>query len=250
MTVIVGVLCSDGVVIGSDSSATFGLINLPTVEQGPVTKVFNIKGCGIMAGTGSVGLLQRFRADLEKNWKPESYTGKRKEEIGVIIAQSAIQNFNQTYCSPPQIPVDFKFGALFSFFHNNEFHLIEFDPVTFQPEFKENHSIWYASMGSGMAIADSFLGLIRKVYWKDGTRPKLAHARTFVSWALDHAIDVNPGGINGPAQIAVLEKKDGGGKVRILTVDELQECASGVKKIEEHMQSFFNPPAPPKIPNA
>ena len=39
MTILVGVLCQDGVVVGSDSSATFASGNLRTIEQ-PVRKTF------------------------------------------------------------------------------------------------------------------------------------------------------------------------------------------------------------------
>jgi hypothetical protein len=52
MTVLVGVLCTDGVIVGSDSSATFGAApNLSTIEQ-PIQKTFIVGNDVIFATTG------------------------------------------------------------------------------------------------------------------------------------------------------------------------------------------------------
>ena len=57
MTLLVGVLCTDGVVIGSDSAATLG----SGVLQSPVKKVYVVNDSILVATAGSVGLGQRFR---------------------------------------------------------------------------------------------------------------------------------------------------------------------------------------------
>ena len=54
MTILVGLLCKDGIVIGSDSSATFGTMQNRTIEQ-PTDKIEIIDGKVIIAGTGQVG---------------------------------------------------------------------------------------------------------------------------------------------------------------------------------------------------
>ena len=51
MTVLIGVLCSDGVVIGSDSAATFTAGNLRTIEQ-PCKKIHVIKNNILVRGLG------------------------------------------------------------------------------------------------------------------------------------------------------------------------------------------------------
>src|SRR5262245_11839913 len=61
MTVLVGVLCQDGVVIGSDGSATFSAGQFKTVEQ-PTKKTFLVEPDVLIAGTGAAGLGQRFFA--------------------------------------------------------------------------------------------------------------------------------------------------------------------------------------------
>ena len=58
MTAIVGVLCSDGVVVGSDSAATFASGIQPTIEQETI-KIDVINDRVIVAGSGLIGLHQR-----------------------------------------------------------------------------------------------------------------------------------------------------------------------------------------------
>jgi hypothetical protein len=63
MTVIVGILCSDGVVIGSDSAMAAGRLHTGyTIErqEGDVLKLEVIERNIITAGTGAMGLSQRF----------------------------------------------------------------------------------------------------------------------------------------------------------------------------------------------
>ncbi|HSK80161.1 MAG TPA: hypothetical protein VLQ45_27150 [Thermoanaerobaculia bacterium] len=66
MTSIVGVLCRDGAVIGTDSATTFGG-RLRTIEQ--ATEKLDLIGDEIiLAGAGSTGLRQRFRDIVEDAW--------------------------------------------------------------------------------------------------------------------------------------------------------------------------------------
>jgi hypothetical protein len=64
MTVIVGILCSDGVVIGSDSAMVAGRAQgggyTIQREDGDVLKIEVIEGSTITAVTGAMGLAQRF----------------------------------------------------------------------------------------------------------------------------------------------------------------------------------------------
>jgi 20S proteasome alpha/beta subunit len=53
MTILIGVLCEDGIVIGADSSATFTHGPAKTIEQ-PTKKVATIGEDLVFAGTGSV----------------------------------------------------------------------------------------------------------------------------------------------------------------------------------------------------
>ena len=67
MTAIVGILCQQAVVIGTDSSATFSSGSQQTIEQ-PIEKLLIVPDNIIVVGTGQIGLGQRFSAIVEKAW--------------------------------------------------------------------------------------------------------------------------------------------------------------------------------------
>ena len=68
MTAIVGLLCKNAVIIGADSSTTFAQGQVPTIEQ-PSEKIEVIGEKVIVAGTGQVGLGQRFSVIVNKAFK-------------------------------------------------------------------------------------------------------------------------------------------------------------------------------------
>jgi hypothetical protein len=55
---------------------------------------------------------------------------------------------------------------------------------------------------------------------------------------LEHAIEVNPGGVNGPIRIAVVEKQRGKLKARVLLDDELYEHKQNVEATYEALRRF------------
>jgi hypothetical protein len=168
MTVIVGILCSDGVVIGSDSAMVAGRSTSGyTIERqdGDVLKIEIIENDIITAITGAMGLAQRFNEQaaatirtLRQPFQPamiqgfvisplqQILTGKVPAgsvpyniigpvELGRIIAQVTISDFHRTQ-STYQMNNGWGLGALFAFVNGDKPNLIDFDPVQFHPELK------------------------------------------------------------------------------------------------------------------
>ena len=164
MTVVVGIRCTDGVVIGTDSAMTFGpSAQQMTIEQPYHSKIDVIDSRIIVAGTGQIGLGQRFAYEVEKLWRGKSLSGKNVAEVGNLIAKNTINNFSSTNAKTGQ------YGALAAVPCRKKAELIEFDLAGFQPEFKTDDN-WYASMGSGQMVADPLLGFVRRVFWGDSRR--------------------------------------------------------------------------------
>jgi hypothetical protein len=173
MTVIVGILCSDGVVIGSDSALAVGRVGRYTIErqEGSVFKIELIGDDVITAFTGAAGLAQRFNdqlaqtiAELRKPYvQPRlpagigpvgtplqlilfqkgfpnneiPYDKIGPTEIGRIVSQLTIDDFRKTPSVLQQQPtIGWGFGALFAFVCRGEPQLIDFDTVSFHPELK------------------------------------------------------------------------------------------------------------------
>lgn len=232
MTAIVGILCRDGVVIGTDSSATFGHGRQHTIEQ-PMEKLSIVAQSVIVAGTGAVGHGQRFTRIIENAYREGLFASPEHIEVGKALSRLAIQDFAFTHSKPGQ------YGALVGFHKASQPQLCEFAQSDLQPEFKDE-GIWYVSMGSGQPITDPFLALMRSIFWVDGL-PTIQDATFAVTWALEHAIEVNPGGINGPIRVAVLEQgqeREDSFVARILEDGDLQEHKENIGTVKALLREY------------
>jgi 20S proteasome alpha/beta subunit len=247
VTSIVGVLCQDGAVIGTDSSATLGTSSYRTIEQ-PTGKITILHDRYIVAGTGEVGLGQRFCDDVASIG--EAAFSKSPIDTGRNLCAKAIQDFGSTGLTTVG------YGALVAFSCQRKAYITEFAHGNFQPELLERDRIWYSSMGSAKIITDPFLGFFRRALW-DNRPPTVADAVRAVHWALELAIELNTGGVNGPIQLAVLENTPNHGyKARM--VEELEEHAQfsrgAIDALRTYQASFRErgampaPEPPPEAP--
>ena len=157
MTAIVGILCADGLVIGTDSSVTFAAGQLRTIEQ-PIEKLYIVGDMIIVAGTGQHGLGQRFGRVVEIELGKSLFTKTNHVTyVGKRLAAAGIEDFTST--NAPKNA----YGALVGFPLGDAPHICEFAVADFQPEFKDS-KMWYVSMGSGQPITDPFLAFIRDVW--------------------------------------------------------------------------------------
>src|SRR5687767_3705534 len=123
MTILVGVLCQDGVVIGSDSSATFAAGTFKTVEQ-PAQKVEVVLPDVVIAGTGAVGLAQRFH-ELVQKIRKDHWKQPGANEVAKLLSRSMLEDMASTHLKPGML------GALVAFSFNNRCHLCEFGTQDF-----------------------------------------------------------------------------------------------------------------------
>src|ERR1700683_249663 len=168
MTAIIGMLCSDGVVVGADSSATFGPHpQIKTIEQ-PIQKIEIVADKIILTGTGEVGLGQRFHRIVEQAWANGIFknpTGGAKPamtaiDAGVKLSQAMHESLQATRVEKN------RYGAILAFPCHKKLFLTEFSIETFQPELKKDPpGLWWTSMGSGQPITDPFLALLREAMW-------------------------------------------------------------------------------------
>lgn len=232
MTAIAGVLCQEGLVIGADSSATFGVGSLKTIEQ-PTEKISIVKSSVIVACSGAVGLAQRFTHVVATSYDKKKFSGHYLD-VGRHLSQEAIEDFARTQVQQGQL------GALVGFGMGDKGpYLCEFGNSDFQPEFKDR-KLWFTSLGSGMSITDPFLALMREVFWEK-EQPTLQDGIFGVTWAIQHACDVNPGGIKGPVHIAVLERKaESRGKfgAYLLSDDDLREHYNNIEEAKGVLRQF------------
>jgi hypothetical protein len=242
VTAIVSVLCKDGVVVGTDSSATFTDGTRPTIEQ-TTEKVLLLRSHVILAGTGYIGHNQRFAELIEKSWDERVFLTKHPMDVARHLSKGITDDLRSTNAMRGD------YGAVVAYPCRDRFCLCEFEPKALQPELK-NEKIWYCSMGSAQQITDPFLALMREVFWNDGP-PNTQEGIFVVTWALDHAVKVNPGGVNAPIRIAVLLTGKKGPEPSLLTEEELSSHRQNVEEAKIHLRDYakkFRPEAAPDLP--
>lgn len=231
MTAVVGILCQNGVVIGTDSSATFSAGRVRTIEQ-PCDKLRIIGNSVVIAGSGPVGMGQRFEAIVEEAWNKQLF---KVSAISVVktLSKNAIEDFTYTHAEKGQ------YSALVAFPVKKKFYLCEFAQTDFQPELK-TENLWYVSLGSTQHITDSFLAFMRRVLWPSGP-PPIPDAVFSTAWALQHAIEVNAGGVNAPAHIAVCHDSS----LQVELQKDLSEhnlnIEDAIKALGEHCKHLLAP---------
>jgi hypothetical protein len=231
MTILVGIRCKDGIVIGTDSAATFTAgPQLRTIEQPGVKKIAIIADRIIVAGTGEIGLGQRFCQVVQNAHDTQKLFSKDSVEVGRQLAMQAVNDFASTKADRGS------YGALVAFPCGQSFELCEFATNNFQPELKRD--IWYVSMGSGQPIADPCLGFIRQAFWADGAPPSSEDGLFAVVWTLAQAIKLDPGGINAPMQVATLSNRGGKAHARLLDEAEILEHEENVNGAIEHLRQY------------
>ncbi len=268
MTLIVGVKCSDGIVMGADGAATYGSLGMQTIRQ-PVRKKLRVIAESIVIGvSGPVGLGQRLATTVESLFKAGnlyqipgtnlyrhphelmdhlrlSFWGIIDREIQIARAASQIIQLNLTIADAlsstllatpvPSFPTP---------------SLFVFDQQASPEEATED--LPFFAIGSGQLIADPFLAFMRRLYWPDRL-PTVAEGTLAVYWTLHHAIATHPGGVADPKQVVVIEKQKGQWRPRELTQGEAEEHLEHVSMLEKCLTDFDKndqralPPSPPSI---
>lgn len=228
MTVLVGVSCSDGVVIGADSAATSAAGNIHLLKLAS-EKIFIIDGRVIVAGTGQIGLGQRF-ADVVKQAHGAKLFQKNAVEVARELSALACKDFSSTGASKGS------YGALVGAPVTDRGHLIEYATADFQPELKGG-KIYFVSMGSGQTLAEPFMSFVDRTFWNSSI-PDVKSAVFGVHWALSHTIRCAPGGVGDPICIATLTKSKGSWTAELLSDEILQEQAVHMAEIEKRISSY------------
>jgi hypothetical protein len=256
VTIIVGVKCTDGVVIGADSMATSSAGPHRLIQIISNDKINIVGGKIIIACTGSVGLSQRFHGVVKAAWDPpKKLFQKPMAECLREVARATLQDFDQT--GVPRLPPQqggLQFGALMGVVLDGTSQLIEFGSLDFQPEIRKDN-LHFVSMGSGQVLADPFLAFVSRVLW--GGQPPDDRMGSFgLYWVLSHTIQYAPGGVGRPIKIAVLKRGKGDWTARSVEGDDLQEPEQHVAEIERLIAEYPKasveatratpPPIPPK----
>ena len=246
MTLVVGVRCADGVVMGADSAATFGGAGTPTVTQ-PVRKLDVIDEEVIVGMSGHMGIHQLHRDSINRLWdkkKPGRNTKQTVADVQRMFTNALASNVERTAQLAQNLAGSPR--ALVEILTQNS--VLVALPIQGRPELIEcewnsvtgasTDDLPYIAIGRGRMIADPVLAFLRRLFWDEPLT--LSQGMLAVVWTLEQAIRVNPGGLGDPIQVAVLQQDPGESiKARLLSSTECEELSVSVTRIEEHISSYF-----------
>ena len=144
MTVLVGVRCSDGVVIGADGIATAAMGQFPLIhlEANPKIEIFGDRV--IVATTGSVGYSQRLCHHIGAALDGGVFNNFNAREATNNISKRMIDEWQSS--KAPTWPQDgWRFGCLMAAAVKDGPFLAEFSTIDFQAELKVGR-IFFGSM--------------------------------------------------------------------------------------------------------
>ena len=231
MNLLVGVLCEDGVVVGSAHSGGASTGGFDPVEE-PWANTFAVDRDLILAGTGRSGLGQRF-ADVVTTVRSDSrFTDWTGLTIAKTICAEAAGDFASTRCDKGQ------FGAIVAYPSSDGLQLCEFTVRDLQPELKTADR-WFATMGAGRPVANPFLGFLQRVFFPRSC-PALNQGVFVATWALDYAAGSGSGAAGTDLQMAVLtrEAPDMPFRGRLLSARELSDWLADVRACEKHLAVY------------
>jgi hypothetical protein len=236
VTVLVGVRCIDGVVIGSDSIATSSMGQFPLIHLQYDGKIEIFSESVIVATTGAIGYSQRLHYHVKEAIRGHVFKNYDSRECTNNISKRFLTELGNSMANwHPQEGV--RFGALIAANLKDGPCLAEFGTNDFQPEIK-GEKIFFVSMGSGQMLADPFLSFVSRVLWK-GKMPTVDDGKLGVHWVLDHTIKLAPGKVGPPIRLATLRKL---GEQWVAKEQDTQESAQYISELEGYIGKFMTAP--------
>lgn len=237
MTVAIGFYCHDGIVVGADSMLTpsMGGIN---VGHHKGKKVHLLAGNQLFAFAGDQGQAARFQIMADGSHGLAA-TVAHPIDFPLTLTQSLIQQFHNTGIGQ-QINVN----TLLGFEHAGQHKLCVFEGII-QPRLLDA-AHYYVALGSGKLSADPFLRFLVDIFCLNGP-PSVREAIFLTTWAIQHTIDTNSGGVDGPIRIAAMERNPAGiWQSRLLADNEVDDQGQAVESARQSLRDWRNSLAPPE----
>jgi 20S proteasome alpha/beta subunit len=251
VTLLVGVLCSNGAVIAADRQATHGAMGQQTVGQS-VTKIRVVNGEALYAWSGHNGLGQQLGAIVEskqpefKNQRYDAHIAKLQDALRPLV-NSALNTAGLAarVVGNSAAMGDSLCGGLLAAGFKDGLRLVEITPQVAVEYMTKD--LPFISMGSGKPSADPFLGFLRNVFWPSDL-PTIQEGALAAYWTIRHAIDMKVFGVGFDVDVFTVQLAAKTFTARKLDDAELAEHLDFIKEAEQALrgvrESMIRPPAP------
>ena len=262
MTLVIGVSCGDGIVIGADSIATYATPDgRRTVEQEMDSKVHKVDDSMLYAFSGAISLGQDVMHSISKSWARNK--SKSKENIRKNLSKAVVEPIKdyaeRTRHVRSQLPnalmQDPVITSIVAFIAKDQPAMIHYTQEGHPEEYAKG--LHFVAIGSGQPYADPFLAFVKRVAWNDRQPRTVKQGIVGVLWALRYVSDSNSSiGVGGPFSIGVLEKEQGEWNASVLEESRLGLYKGAIKSAERSLYEELNniepkadSPEPPRLPS-
>jgi ATP-dependent protease HslVU (ClpYQ) peptidase subunit len=257
MTLIVGVKCSDGIVLGADSKATYATaMGQSTITQDTVTKLHIANNRIVIGVSGPIGLGQDYSAEID------AYLAQNGQQVKWKSVAAAKTDLTQRFWKHAElcwqragatVSVIGQQAAIMQCAHstavafeiNDEPHLVTFSHQCAAEEVSEN--LPFVAIGSGQPQADPFLAFIRRIFWPSGL-PTLTDGQLACIWTLSEVSRNSPGGVGGDMQLVCLSKEKSKWKCYELAKPEIDTHLQALAEMETEMPKQLRINTTPVLP--
>ncbi|MDI9407850.1 MAG: hypothetical protein QM523_01225 [Candidatus Pacebacteria bacterium] len=226
MTLLVGILCTDGVVIGADSMLTSSWGNQPLAHHSG-KKIWTDEEW-IFAYAGNTDIGHSIKYFVESHFKQPIQPQNDNFQFVKRLANSLSVNLLQ---------IDQGVTAgLLAYHRDNSFFCTILNTINRPFILDKDH--FYQAMGSGQLGAEPFLIHLLDIFC-DGKQPNVNIARFITTWVIEHVIATNAGGVAGPIRIATINYNESD-KINIneLKEGQIDESRDWVTKIKFDLQKW------------
>jgi 20S proteasome alpha/beta subunit len=251
MTLLVGVLCSNGAVIAADRQLTHGAMGALTVGQA-ATKVHILDKKILFGSSGHVGLGQQLLACIQKKRKElETYAYHQlivdiQKDMRTIVDPAWQTATKAAQIVGAQVALqDCVCHSLFAAHFKDGPRLVEITPQVSVECLSADSP--FVALGSGKQVADPFLGFLRRIYWASRL-PTVNEGALAAIWTIEHAIEMKVLGVGFGVDVFVLEPKDKGYTAKQLDEAELMEPHDFIRAAEDALRQVAHPAADGDIP--
>lgn len=244
MTLIIGVRCTDGVVIAADSAVTMGSVVGGTTAELTVGRKLSILHDSMIVGfSGFTGLAYRLTETLREQHpsfktKPAHKALEKIREHLLPTVESELKMARvvaETTRSQEALQTAI-FSILIGIPLNGAPQLISLDQNC-SPDLV-GQDVVFATVGSGQRVADPFMGFVREVLWPARGCPGLREGTLGALWAMRHAIRTNTGGVGGTTQVMILRKDGNDFRASELDSAVASEHDEAINDLEKHIKGW------------
>lgn len=244
MTLVIAVLCKDGVVLGADGAATSS-----TTRKEVDKLTFGSGGQFAFSLAGNPTLGQSCFAAADAKWGPAQSHAKTAHEFAAairfeIFSKALEPELKIATRAIQASPVMAQQNPWMAVQCNSVLAGVVGDgPVLFMVTTQGQLVVADANLpmfavGSGGSTADPFLLFLRKLLWPVSGLPDIGIGILTVLWALEHAIATTPGGIGPPVSMATVKKENGIWATSRVDSKNLDEHRQAIQGYESRLTSF------------